>query len=148
VYHVKVRLTLELGFIFRPYCEQYCNIQVLFNEMHHVIVSELKEMNAYGCFLPVGLAEVQLCLAQVYTERKHQPLLFVPTCLEDGTFAPVQCHAETGYCWCVTPVGKPIPNSSLRNARPNCSRRGEEDPGFDTLCLTDAHKTERREKKR
>ncbi|KDR07744.1 SPARC-related modular calcium-binding protein 1, partial [Zootermopsis nevadensis] len=45
-----------------------------------------------------------------------------PTCLPDGTFAPVQCHAETGYCWCVTPVGKPIPNSSLHNARPNCRR--------------------------
>jgi hypothetical protein len=67
----------------------------------------------------------QLCLGQVYTKRNHQPLLFVPTCLQDGTFAPVQCHAETGYCWCVTPVGKPIPNSSVRNARPNCSRRGE-----------------------
>jgi hypothetical protein len=68
---------------------------------------------------------VQLCLGQVYTKRNHQPLLFVPTCLQDGTFAPVQCHAETGYCWCVTPAGKPIPNSSVRNARPNCSRRGE-----------------------
>ncbi|XP_023712551.1 SPARC-related modular calcium-binding protein 2 isoform X5 [Cryptotermes secundus] len=72
-----------------------------------------------------GPCTVQLCLGQVYARRNRQPLLFVPTCLQDGTFAPVQCHAETGYCWCVTPAGKPIPNSSLRNARPNCRRRGK-----------------------
>ncbi|XP_069692254.1 SPARC-related modular calcium-binding protein 1 isoform X6 [Periplaneta americana] len=69
--------------------------------------------------------ESQPCLAQVQAERVRQPPLFVPTCLEDGTFAPVQCHADTGYCWCVTPAGKPVPNSSLRNARPNCSARGK-----------------------
>lgn len=72
-----------------------------------------------------GPAEEKLCSGQVYSKRKHQSLFLVPTCLPDGTFAPVQCHAETGYCWCVTPVGKPIPNSSLHNARPNCRRGGE-----------------------
>ena len=69
----------------------------------------------------------RLCVVQLYDKRRrHQSHFFVPTCLEDGTFAPVQCHPETGYCWCVTPSGKPIPNSSLRHARPNCTRRGED----------------------
>ncbi|GFG37680.1 hypothetical protein Cfor_12164, partial [Coptotermes formosanus] len=68
----------------------------------------------------------QLCLSQLYAKRnRHQPLFFVPTCLDDGTFAPVQCHPETGYCWCVTPAGRPIPKSSVRHSRPNCNRRGK-----------------------
>ena len=66
-------------------------------------------------------------MGQLYDKRRrHQSLFFVPTCLEDGTFAPVQCYPEAEYCWCVTPAGKPIPNSSLRHARPNCTRRGED----------------------
>ncbi|XP_067012593.2 SPARC-related modular calcium-binding protein 2 isoform X3 [Anabrus simplex] len=61
-----------------------------------------------------------------YAERIPRPPqveLFIPTCLEDGSYAPVQCHTETGYCWCVTPMGKPIPNTSVRHDRPNCGRR-------------------------
>ena len=73
------------------------------------------------------LVAARLCVGQLYDKRRrHQPLFIVPTCLKDGTFAPVQCHPQTGYCWCVTPAGKPIPNSSLRHARPNCTRRGED----------------------
>ncbi|XP_067012601.2 SPARC-related modular calcium-binding protein 2 isoform X10 [Anabrus simplex] len=63
-----------------------------------------------------------------YAERIPRPPqveLFIPTCLEDGSYAPVQCHTETGYCWCVTPMGKPIPNTSVRHDRPNCGRRGK-----------------------
>ncbi|XP_039287273.1 SPARC-related modular calcium-binding protein 1 [Nilaparvata lugens] len=44
-------------------------------------------------------------------------------CLPDGRFAPVQCHPGTGYCWCVTPNGKPIPNTTRRNRRPKCKAR-------------------------
>ncbi|KAB0342295.1 hypothetical protein FD754_019221 [Muntiacus muntjak] len=33
----------------------------------------------------------------------------------------VQCHTYTGYCWCVTPDGKPISGSSVQNKTPICS---------------------------
>ncbi|EFX84690.1 hypothetical protein DAPPUDRAFT_194402 [Daphnia pulex] len=45
---------------------------------------------------------------------------FIPECNEDGRFAEIQCHQGTGYCWCVTPDGKPIPGSSIRHNKPNC----------------------------
>ncbi|XP_032684488.1 SPARC-related modular calcium-binding protein 2 isoform X2 [Odontomachus brunneus] len=47
-----------------------------------------------------------------------------PTCRKDGTYAPVQCHTETGYCWCVTPQGRPLPDTSVRHERPRCLRPG------------------------
>lgn len=43
-----------------------------------------------------------------------------PACREDGTYEPVQCHVETGYCWCVTPQGRPLPDTSVKNNKPNC----------------------------
>ncbi|XP_043277125.1 SPARC-related modular calcium-binding protein 2 isoform X2 [Venturia canescens] len=43
-----------------------------------------------------------------------------PVCRPDGTYAPVQCHTETGYCWCVTPQGRPLPDTSVKNERPKC----------------------------
>ncbi|XP_054276219.1 SPARC-related modular calcium-binding protein 2 isoform X2 [Macrosteles quadrilineatus] len=50
---------------------------------------------------------------------------FTPRCLADGRYAPVQCHARTGYCWCVTAQGEPIPNTSVRHAKPRCNRKGK-----------------------
>ncbi|XP_017886005.1 SPARC-related modular calcium-binding protein 2 isoform X2 [Ceratina calcarata] len=46
-----------------------------------------------------------------------------PVCRPDGTYAPVQCHEETGYCWCVTPQGRPLPDTSVRNERPRCVKK-------------------------
>ena len=37
----------------------------------------------------------------------------------------MQCHHGTGYCWCVTPDGKPIPGSSIRHTKPNCKRQSK-----------------------
>ncbi|XP_011499752.1 PREDICTED: SPARC-related modular calcium-binding protein 2 [Ceratosolen solmsi marchali] len=48
-----------------------------------------------------------------------------PVCRPDGTYAPTQCHPETGYCWCVTAQGRPLPNSSVRGERPRCGRAAE-----------------------
>ncbi|XP_026166535.1 SPARC-related modular calcium-binding protein 1 isoform X11 [Mastacembelus armatus] len=53
--------------------------------------------------------------------RKPQESMFVPECNEDGTFAQVQCHTLTGYCWCVTSDGKPVSGSSVHNRTPVCS---------------------------
>uniref|UniRef100_A0A3B3WB75 SPARC related modular calcium binding 1 n=1 Tax=Poecilia mexicana TaxID=48701 RepID=A0A3B3WB75_9TELE len=53
--------------------------------------------------------------------RRPQESTFVPECNEDGTFAQVQCHTLTGYCWCVTADGKPVSGSSVHNRKPVCS---------------------------
>ncbi|XP_054469765.1 SPARC-related modular calcium-binding protein 1 isoform X2 [Anoplopoma fimbria] len=53
--------------------------------------------------------------------RRPQESMFVPECNEDGTFAQVQCHTLTGYCWCVTTDGKPVSGSSVHNRTPVCS---------------------------
>lgn len=45
-----------------------------------------------------------------------------PSCHPDGSYAPVQCHKETGYCWCVTPQGRPLPDTSVRNQKPRCAK--------------------------
>ncbi|XP_077416177.1 SPARC-related modular calcium-binding protein 1 isoform X3 [Vanacampus margaritifer] len=53
--------------------------------------------------------------------RRPQESMFVPECNEDGSFAQVQCHTLTGYCWCVTTDGKPVSGSSVHNRTPVCS---------------------------
>ncbi|KAM4693380.1 nidogen-1 isoform 2-T2 [Discoglossus pictus] len=47
---------------------------------------------------------------------------FVPTCDENGNYAPIQCHSSTGYCWCVDRDGNEL----------NGTRTG---PGFRPPCL-------------
>ncbi|XP_012727776.2 SPARC-related modular calcium-binding protein 1 isoform X3 [Fundulus heteroclitus] len=61
--------------------------------------------------------------------RRPQESMFVPECNEDGTFAQVQCHTLTGYCWCVTTDGKPVSGSSVHNRRPVCSGNFSENMG-------------------
>nr|XP_057934470.1 SPARC-related modular calcium-binding protein 1 isoform X3 [Doryrhamphus excisus] len=53
--------------------------------------------------------------------RRPQESMFIPECNEDGSFAQVQCHTLTGYCWCVTNDGKPVSGSSVHNRTPVCS---------------------------
>ncbi|XP_073465901.1 SPARC-related modular calcium-binding protein 1 isoform X2 [Aquarana catesbeiana] len=53
--------------------------------------------------------------------KKPQEAVFIPECNEDGSFTQVQCHTYTGYCWCVTPDGKPVSGSSVQNKTPVCS---------------------------
>ncbi|XP_048837746.1 SPARC-related modular calcium-binding protein 1-like isoform X2 [Brienomyrus brachyistius] len=47
--------------------------------------------------------------------------VFVPECSEEGTYLQVQCHSQTGYCWCSTPDGKLVSGTSVLHQRPNCS---------------------------
>ncbi|XP_056138889.1 SPARC-related modular calcium-binding protein 1-like [Lampris incognitus] len=47
--------------------------------------------------------------------------IFVPECGPDGHFLQVQCHNQTGYCWCSTPDGKPISGTSVLHVAPNCT---------------------------
>lgn len=46
---------------------------------------------------------------------------YVPQCEEDGIFSPIQCHASTGYCWCVSEeTGVPV--SDMVFGTPQCSK--------------------------
>uniref|UniRef100_A0A3B1J1Y0 SPARC related modular calcium binding 2 n=1 Tax=Astyanax mexicanus TaxID=7994 RepID=A0A3B1J1Y0_ASTMX len=64
------------------------------------------------------------CVAEKkYTEQQAKklfPQVFVPVCNPDGTYSEVQCHSYTGYCWCVTPNGKPISGTAVANKKPRC----------------------------
>ncbi|XP_051776037.1 SPARC-related modular calcium-binding protein 1 isoform X2 [Erpetoichthys calabaricus] len=53
--------------------------------------------------------------------KRPQESVFIPECNEDGSFAQVQCHTLTGYCWCVTADGKPVSGSSVQNKTPVCT---------------------------
>ncbi|KAI1895225.1 hypothetical protein AGOR_G00104120 [Albula goreensis] len=53
--------------------------------------------------------------------KRPQESIFIPECNDDGSFAQVQCHTLTGYCWCVTSDGKPVSGSSVHNRTPICS---------------------------
>lgn len=63
-------------------------------------------------------SETPACLSAKLTAR----LSARPICRHDGTYAPIQCHIETGYCWCVTPQGRPLPDTSVRHQKPRCLR--------------------------
>lgn len=79
-------------------------------------------------------ADSQPCLVSLRYARKMKlsgSSTFKPKCRADGSYAPVQCHRDTG-CWCVTPQGKSLPNTSVRNGRPKC-RRGIVYPLFQIL---------------
>ncbi|XP_017279850.1 SPARC-related modular calcium-binding protein 2 isoform X1 [Kryptolebias marmoratus] len=65
--------------------------------------------------------ETSRCVAEKkYTEQQARRQVFVPVCNPDGTYSEVQCHSFTGYCWCVTPNGRPISGSAVANKKPRC----------------------------
>ncbi|KAM6428705.1 SPARC-related modular calcium-binding protein 1-like isoform 2-T3 [Liasis olivaceus] len=59
--------------------------------------------------------------AALAKSRRQVHATYVPECSEDGAFMEVQCHKQTGYCWCSTPEGKPIAGTSALNKAPNCT---------------------------
>lgn len=47
--------------------------------------------------------------------------VWIPECAEDGTYSAVQCDKKT-TCWCVTKLGKEIPNTLKVGEEPeNCT---------------------------
>ncbi|KAL3985936.1 Secreted protein acidic and rich in cysteine Ca binding region family protein [Acanthocheilonema viteae] len=54
-------------------------------------------------------------------EKMNSSEVYVPECnATDGSYATIQCHRSTGYCWCVTRIGRPLPSTSKRYGIPNC----------------------------
>ncbi|XP_021564297.1 SPARC-related modular calcium-binding protein 2 [Carlito syrichta] len=68
--------------------------------------------------------DVSRCVAErKYTQeqaRKEFQQVFIPECDDDGTYSQVQCHSYTGYCWCVTPNGRPISGTAVAHKTPRC----------------------------
>ncbi|XP_030052349.1 SPARC-related modular calcium-binding protein 2 isoform X2 [Microcaecilia unicolor] len=71
-----------------------------------------------------GNCKVSRCVAErKYTQeqaRKEFQQAFIPECNEDGTYSQVQCHSYTGYCWCVSPNGRPISGTAVAHKTPRC----------------------------
>ncbi|XP_039522099.1 SPARC-related modular calcium-binding protein 1 isoform X7 [Pimephales promelas] len=83
------------------------------------LVSEVKELSAMK---EAGQTKCRTERIQALEQAKRpQESIFIPECNDDGTFAQVQCHTLTGYCWCVTTDGKPVSGSSVQNKTPVCS---------------------------
>ncbi|XP_048580646.1 fibrillin-1 isoform X2 [Nematostella vectensis] len=49
------------------------------------------------------------------------PGRFVPLCNDDGSYADVQCHGSTGYCWCVHPDNGQEVTGTRQRGQPDCS---------------------------
>uniref|UniRef100_A0A8D2B4T7 SPARC related modular calcium binding 2 n=1 Tax=Sciurus vulgaris TaxID=55149 RepID=A0A8D2B4T7_SCIVU len=73
--------------------------------------------------------DVSRCVAErKYTQeqaRKELQQVFIPECNDDGTYSQVQCHSYTGYCWCVTPNGRPISGTAVAHKTPRCPGRSD-----------------------
>uniref|UniRef100_A0A2I3T630 SPARC related modular calcium binding 2 n=1 Tax=Pan troglodytes TaxID=9598 RepID=A0A2I3T630_PANTR len=73
--------------------------------------------------------DVSRCVAErKYTQeqaRKEFQQVFIPECNDDGTYSQVQCHSYTGYCWCVTPNGRPISGTAVAHKTPRCPGRSD-----------------------
>uniref|UniRef100_A0A671PKS6 Thyroglobulin type-1 domain-containing protein n=1 Tax=Sinocyclocheilus anshuiensis TaxID=1608454 RepID=A0A671PKS6_9TELE len=61
------------------------------------------------------------CLSLRASARSDSFAIFIPECNSDGTYTEVQCHNQTGYCWCSSPDGMPMSGSSVLHLRPNCT---------------------------
>jgi len=62
---------------------------------------------------------------------------FVPSCQEDGSYSPKQCHASSGHCWCVNANGEEIQGTRVPPSdAPNqfVCPAGDEQPTHLTAC--------------
>uniref|UniRef100_A0A3Q4GGJ0 Kazal-like domain-containing protein n=1 Tax=Neolamprologus brichardi TaxID=32507 RepID=A0A3Q4GGJ0_NEOBR len=48
------------------------------------------------------LARAQGFEARARSRGSPAAAVFVPACSPEGHFMPIQCHNQTGYCWCST----------------------------------------------
>jgi hypothetical protein len=74
-----------------------------------------------------GQSSCMIALRYALNAQTGRRAPFIPRCRADGTYAAVQCAAAgaAAGCWCVTPDGKPLPDTAVRNGRPECTRTGK-----------------------
>jgi hypothetical protein len=62
----------------------------------------------------------EACAAsRAYALSRRRRLSHIPRCLEDGSYATIQCSASNIRCWCVDSLG--ISTSQIVQGQPNCS---------------------------
>ncbi|CAH1243299.1 EFCAB14 [Branchiostoma lanceolatum] len=70
---------------------------------------------------PVLAGETKCMQARLEAQTKALIGQYVPQCTEDGRYRPLQCHASTGYCWCVDELGTTIEGTKAgRGMIPHC----------------------------
>ncbi|GAB0099710.1 SPARC-related modular calcium-binding protein 2 [Sergentomyia squamirostris] len=67
-----------------------------------------------------GKCKNECAASRNYALAHRSAMKFVPRCRADGTYAAVQCLEDD--CWCVTPQGKPIRNTTVKGVKPVCAR--------------------------
>ncbi|KAJ8345491.1 hypothetical protein SKAU_G00296840 [Synaphobranchus kaupii] len=84
--------------------------------------AQLRNVPRTHCIEP-SQSKCQLARTQALESsgRSDKPTVFVPECTAEGTFLQVQCHSQTGYCWCSTADGKPVIGTSVLHQKPNCT---------------------------
>ncbi|XP_067847730.1 nidogen-2 [Heptranchias perlo] len=61
--------------------------------------------------------------AELNLHRARPPLgMYIPQCDAEGNFRSLQCHGNTGHCWCVDEWGREIPGTRTLpgNDQPQC----------------------------
>ncbi|XP_050299002.1 SPARC-related modular calcium-binding protein 1 isoform X2 [Anthonomus grandis grandis] len=60
------------------------------------------------------------CLEWQDLELDFPQYKFKARCKKNGAYEPGQCHPESGFCWCVTPEGIPLPDTvKEKNTNPD-----------------------------
>jgi hypothetical protein len=93
----------------------------------------MKDACANHCAIVYLTGTKSKCQKELETALKNQmPGSFTPSCEEDGSYSPKQCHrSATGYCWCVTKLGEKIVGTQLRFIEQNCSQSKTSSKRFD-----------------
>ena len=74
------------------------------------------------CSLAAWLSPCQIKRRQALGLRNVPVVgLHAPECRGDGGYDTLQCHATSGYCWCMDEYGNEVPESRMKG-RPNCGK--------------------------
>lgn len=70
---------------------------------------------------------------QRYAQAQHAypgSRIHIPQCDDQGNFVPLQCHGNTGFCWCVDQSGREVPGTQTPpgSTPPHCGPPSGEPP--------------------
>ncbi|KAL1780690.1 nidogen-2 [Sigmodon hispidus] len=76
---------------------------------------------------------------QRYAQAQHTSpgsRIHIPQCDEQGNFVPLQCHGNTGFCWCVDQNGHEVPGTQTPpgSTPPHCGPPSEPTQRPRTVC--------------
>ena len=83
-----------------------------------------------NCFFAVARTkcerEQKIAHSKSFMINRRYPIVprgaFMPQCEKNGEFKMTQCHASTGYCWCVNASGAEMRDTRRRFQKPECAR--------------------------